>query len=134
MAETSVLSNSDVFFYYGKNDLGLEIESEVLQGLVQPKKTLFYFRNDGCDLSNYEGYPNGFALQIQVRYDIVKWSSYRNGYVPDGNFNLPDRRVAVSQNSIDLDASDNNLDVNVMYIPYFNYKNPNTISVPLGVK
>ena len=56
MKEISRLEDFDVFFYYGEpgSDLDLEIESDVLGGIIQPKRSLYYNRAEGCGVTEKE--------------------------------------------------------------------------------
>jgi hypothetical protein len=119
--EYSQLSDFDIILFYGENDLDLEIQSEILAGLIQGKRSLFYNRQDGCGIS--ENVPNGLSSQISMRYQIAKWGAYRNSYVTDGSSGSPDRRALISQNSVSFDTNnknDGNMDLNVLYVPMKN--------------
>ncbi len=129
MKPLSILSDADVFFFYGKNDLEIENESDLVAGIIQPKRSLFYNREDGCGVSSRENFPNSLTLDIGIRYDIVNWSSLRNTRVTDGSEGTVDRRVAISQNTVSF-IRDNkgNLDVNVGFIPFADISKPGAVS------
>jgi len=129
MEALSKLASSDIFFYYGKSDIELETEADIVIGLSQPKKSMFYARSEGCGVSEYGNFPNTLVMQVMARYDIAKWAAYRNENVSDGNENLPDRRVAISQNSVGFGKNRDELDVDVQYIRFANYKNINKVSI-----
>lgn len=131
MNEINKLSDFDVMFFYGQNDLALENSSDVMAGIIQPKRSLYYNRQDGCGVSDRENYPNSIILVIGIRYDIIKWVSYRNNQVSEDS---PDRRVAVSQSVIEFKQDNKgNLDVNVKYIPFADINSPDQLSVPIGI-
>lgn len=111
----------DYFFYYGENvfDLNSEDEYDILQGVMQSIRSLFYFRQEGAGISDYENYPNAFSLLFLGRYNIVKWIAFRNFYISTNNFN---RQIIVSQDSIGLSQQGNMVDVD---IGYRNYKTIN---------
>jgi hypothetical protein len=122
------LGSWDIFFYYGQSDINLEIESELTQLVLQPSRSLYYNNQESGGISNYENYPNEVNLQINARYDIAKGVSWKNGVVTDGSNGYPDRRVAVSQSSISFTRNRGELDVEVFYIPYYDYTNYTTIN------
>lgn len=128
------LDDFDLFYYYGQNDLQLENQSDLMSGLLQPKRSLFYNRKDGCGISDKENFPNTSLLKIALIYDIINWIEYRNSYVQNGSDNLfSDRRIFASQNYIEF-KSDNkgNLDINVLYIPASNYTKTEQLTFPIS--
>lgn len=133
MINLTSLSDIDAFFFYGQNDPQLENESDLVRGLVQPKRSLFYNRQDGCGISSRENMPNSLTLEIGLRYDVVNWVSLRNNRVSDGSEGTRDRRLAVSQNTISFrrDAKRGNVDVNVGYIPFADIKNSGNVQAPI---
>lgn len=130
MIDYSQLSDFDVVFFYGQNDLEIETKSDLISGLIQPKRTLYYNRNDGAGVVEKENFPNTIILNVFLRYSIVNWIGLRNTQVSDGTNGMPDRRVAVSQNFIEFINNKNNLDINVFYIPFADYKNIKSVSIP----
>jgi hypothetical protein len=124
------LGSFDIFFNYGNNDLDLEIESDLMMGLLQPKKSLCGDRSYGAGISDKENYSNTVSLSVGLKYDIALHIAKQNLNINSQN---PDRRVATSQNSIKISQSGGNLDVSVLYIPYKDYRKSSTISLPLGV-
>jgi len=134
MHEYSQLSDFDIILYYGENDLDLEIQSEILAGLIQPKRTLFYNRSEGCGIAERENFPNSLSMQIAVRYAVASWASLRNTYVTDGTIG-PDRRAVISQNSVSFEneiKGKGELNITVLYIPLKDAQSFNTISIPIG--
>ena len=124
------LGSFDIFFNYGSNDLNIEIESDLIMGILQPKKSLAGFRSYGAGISEKENFPNTISLSIGLKYDIALHIAKQNNNISSQN---PDRRVAASQNSIKISQSGGNLDVSVLYIPYKDYQKSSTISLPIGV-
>jgi hypothetical protein len=114
------------FLYYGKNSLQVETLNDLQSGCIQPKRSLFFNRQDSCGISDYENYPNGFALSVSMKAAIVKWIQYRNGYVSNEN---PDRRVAVSQNTIEIQQSGQEVKLDITYIPFTDFKNPQKANI-----
>jgi len=129
--EVSQLGSFDEFFYHGKNGLDHEIEAELLQMLIQPQRTLFYNRLDSCGVNEYENAPNDLSLQVELRYNIARIVAWKNRQVSDGSNGTPDRRIAVSQNSISFEARGGELDIKVLYIPYYDYQKYQDIRIPL---
>ena len=121
----------DIFFYYGEtNDLDLECEYDLWEILLQPGRSLFYNRRFSAGLSQFENNPNGMSLQIFGRYEIASSIAYRNTVVSDGSEGLPDRRIAVSQNSVGFKQENGNLDIEVLYFLYHSYKQPKLKKIP----
>lgn len=132
MIDYKTLSDFDVFFYYGEIDLETEVESELMAGFIQPARSFFYNRQDSCGVYEKENFPNTLSLTINMSYDIVNWAAYRNIYVTNGQNNTRDRRVAISQNSINYEKDNKgNLDATIFYIPFFNYKKPSQLTLPI---
>lgn len=123
--------NWDVFFYRGEtNDLDLECRHDLFELLLQKSRSLFYYRRGSAGVSNYENNPNAIQLQVLCRFDIASAVSYRNSLVSDGSDSNPDRRIAVSQNSIGFQQVDENLTVDVYYFLYANYEEIKNITIP----
>ena len=133
MSNQKQLSDIDIFFFFGDNDLGMEVESELLRGILQPKRSMFYNREEGAGVKEYENRPSGITLDVGVRYDIANWVSQNNARVTDGSEGYPDRRIAVSQNTINVERKNGQVNIDVLYIPFFNYEKPNVTSVQAGV-
>jgi len=134
---TEELKTIDYFFYYGLSPLDEETKHDMVVGLLQPKRSLFYDRNDGAGVGEYENYPGSLVLQVDLRYSIAMWVSRRNGEVSKGNAGYPDRRVAVSQSTISVDVGTDSkageVDVGVSYIPYADYAKIQSVVFPAGV-
>jgi len=132
MINQETLENLDLFFYSGENDIETEIENELVSGLMQKRRSLFYNRRDGCGIAERENYPNSLTFNIRTRYDIAIWNSYRNSYISDGSIDGRDKRVSISQNGIDFqNDKKGNVDVFIYYIPFINYKQPKSVRVPI---
>lgn len=128
-----VLSDFDMFFYYGQNDLDLETRHDVMLNLMQPKRSLLGNRSlDAAGVSDYENTPSGISLRINLPYDIVKSLSKRNQHVSNGENGTKDRRIAVSQSTVLIKQdTQGNVDVTVQYIPLANFKQTEA-SVSIG--
>lgn len=123
----------DVFFYYGYNKLEIETRSDIYQNILQPKRSLYYGRNeDSAGAPSYENQPNGLTLQINLPYDIVMSLAKRNQRVSNGDGDYPDRRVAVSQSTIRAEAEGSSVRVSVLYIPLANYRQTDVVSTLLN--
>ena len=125
----------DTFFYYGENKKNIDMENnfDMSIGVIQPKKSLYYMRNEGAGVSDFENFPNALGLVVGLRYNIANWVSFRNTYISSGQNNFADRRVAVSQNTIDIqqDTTLGNVDILVYYISLRNYNNFQNVSIPI---
>lgn len=132
--ELSTLQDLDNFFFYGtgENDIAMEIESDLVSGLMQPKRRLFYDRSEGCGLVEKENQPNTLLFTILTKYDIVNWIGKRNNSVSDGSDGSTDRRILISQDSISFVQDGGNVDIEVNYIPLYNFKKPSKVSIPIG--
>lgn len=127
MSSVSQLGSWDLFFNYGDNDLDLEIESDAMMLVLQPPRTLYYNNLESCGI--VENYPNAVSLQVILRYNIAKAFAFRNRMVTDGSKGTKDRRIAVSQNSIEFETvGEGELNVSVLYIPFYNYNAYNTVN------
>jgi hypothetical protein len=124
-------SSSDYFFYYGKVDVADECLSDLYQIVFQASRSLYFYRNFGAGISDYENYPNALMLQIMIPYSIAEAVSERNGRVSDGSNGTVDRRIALSQDSIEVIQEGMNITVNVQYFLYMDYST-STITLPLG--
>jgi len=130
----SQLSDFDTFFYRGSNDIELENQSDILWGILQPKRSMSYNRREGCGITDRVNEPNAIQLTIVGRYDITQWVGYRNTYVTNGQNNTKDRRVAVSQSTISFEQNNKGeVDVKVLYIPFANFQQPTILTLPVGL-
>jgi hypothetical protein len=125
----------DYFFNYGKSPLDEEIRHDVVLGLLQPKRSLFYDRADGAGIEDNEQHPSGIILQIEAKSSIVSWIGRRNTEVSNGTKGFPDRRIAASQETVDVvsDHKSGELDITVLYIPLADYKQPQSIKASSGI-
>ena len=112
------LSTSDFFFYYDQVDQHLLTESDLYSLLTQPAGALFYNYEYGAGISNAENAPNGITLEIILRYAILTALATRNSRVASGQDNLPDRRVASSQQAIEISRDGGELNITLNYIEY----------------
>jgi hypothetical protein len=119
------LKHSDNFFYYSENDVKEQSKSELLRLCLQSKRRLFFNRDEGAGISDKENYPNTLSLQIDLRFQIASSISDYNQEVSNGEGESIDRRIAVSQNSIDFRKINGDLDVNVLYFLYSDYEQQN---------
>lgn len=126
------LSSWDIFFYYGKNDLDLELSSDLMLLMLQANRSLYYDRRESGGVSGYSNHPNALSLQVNIRYNAANAIAWKNSVIADGLNGLPDRRIAVSQTSISFLRSGGDLDVTVLFIPYYNFNNYKAINVPMA--
>jgi len=123
------LSHIDAFFYYGQLDLLFEIDSDLVQGLMQPKRSMFYHREYGVGVGSYENFPESLTMQVELRFAVVEWIARRNQEVGDGTNGTRDRRAAASQTTISVESpAKGEVEVRLQYIPYASYKNARSIS------
>jgi len=124
----------DTFFYYGQGDLKEEVRQDLLNGLSTSKNKLFFNRSDSSGVNDYVNTPIGLAIQIGLKYAAVKWIAYRNTYTGNGVDNTKERRVATSQNEIQVEIKNkNSVDLSIFYILFAYYQQNTTINIPIGV-
>lgn len=115
------MSSWDLFFYYGQNPLDLEIQADLMKLCIQPDRSLYYNNLESGGIVGHENFPNTINLQVNLRYSISMAVARKNRFISDGTDGNPERRIAVSQNSIKFDVNKGELDIQVLYIPYYNY-------------
>jgi len=126
----------DMFFYYGTGliDETDETEMDILQGCCQDNRSMFYFRQEGAGISSNENMAISLSNYIMSRMYVIKWVAFRNGYISDGRDELPDRRIATSQNMIGVQEAEKGvLNLTIYYIFFKDYTNIASISLPIGV-
>ena len=127
------LGSWDLFFFYGQNDIELEIQSDLMGLVLQPLRSLFYNNRESGGVDGYENYPNDLNLQINCRFTIADAVAWKNGQISDGSDGITDRRIAVSQNSIQFTKQNGELNIEVLYIPYLDFNKFNTAVSKIGV-
>jgi len=129
--DTEKLKDFDNFFYYGLGDLDDEIKSDLLQLLIQPQRSLFYSRDrNSAGVTKYENWPGGVNMEVSARYDIVSAIGKRNLSVSAEN---PNRQVAASQSEIIINRERGQADITVPYLPLKDFRQSDTITIPLGI-
>jgi hypothetical protein len=132
MAESDELQDWDLFFYYGETrDLELECRFDLFELLLQNKRSLFYSRRLAAGLDQYENNPNTVKLQVLGKYEIASAVAYRNSLVSDGTTGHPDRRIAVSQNSIGIKQKRDETNIEIFYFLFSDYETPRSNSFEL---
>lgn len=119
------------FFYWGVVDLPTEIADDILMGLVQPKRSLFYDRGYGGGVTEYENAPITIGTLTMLKYEVARFMGLRNSVVTDGNTG-PDRRAAASQDTVDVAQSGANVDVTVSYILLADMTRNKTVPIQIG--
>lgn len=132
MIDGSVDLDGDYFFYYGIVDLRREIEADLLTGIIQDKRSMFYTRSYGAGIGEYENAPQGLALEVGMKYDIASWMARRNSEVSTGANGTRDRRAVTSQGAIRIGQGPDGVDVQVLYVPFFDYEKPGIVTVPMN--
>ena len=132
--DDNVLSDFDIFFYYGQNELEIETKSDILQNVMQSKRSLFYDRAlDSAGINDYENLPEGLTLKINLPYDVVNSIGKRNQFVSNGENGSRDRRVALSQSTIRIEGNNKgNIDITILNIPLADLKQTGSLKVYLG--
>ena len=125
----------DDFFYYGLQDTWTENQNDLWIGILQDSRTFLYNRQDSVGIQ--ENLPVGFASYLFLRYNITKWIAYRNNYVTNGSDNTKDRRIAASQDSINVAFPDmgnysGKIDLTLLYFNFFDLENPQKTNSVFG--
>ena len=128
------MSSIDSFFYAGKIDLRSEIKEDIEMILVQPERSIPYFRSYGAGITEYENEPISFGMMIQLRYEIAMALATRNSYVSNGDSGTPDRRAITSQMAISVKQSESGLDIEIPFIALIDTTDQsNSVRLSLGV-
>jgi hypothetical protein len=124
------ITDFDNFFYHGTGNLDDEIKSDLMITMLQPKKSLYYSRNDNsAGIKEYENQPQSVNLDIGLRYDIVSAIGKRNLNV---SRDTPNRQVAASQSQIVITRSGDTVDISILYLPLKDFRKPDSLTIPLG--
>jgi len=124
----------DQFFFYGEpgSDVNKEIDTDVQFAVIQPKRSLYFNRQFGCDITKRENHPNTAILMLTTRYDIVSSIAFINTTYPDQQGSPKDRRVAVGQTNINFRSSGDGISLEVKYIKFSSARKANNINLPVG--
>lgn len=129
--DTEKLKDFDNFFYYGLGNLDDEIKSDLFVLLLQPQRSLFYSRDrNSAGIFKYENLPGGVNMEIGIRFDIISAIGKRNLSVSANN---PNRQVAASQSEIIINQERGQVDVTVPYIPLKDFRQSDSITIPVGI-
>lgn len=124
------------FYYYGENDQGKEVEGDLELNLLTPSRSMFYFREYGSDLAEFENKPMSPITQMLLAYNVVRAVANMNTHTSDGSGNTRDRRVLTSQSQVSVEPTNNrnnkDLNVSVGYIPMFNTDRRGQLDLSLG--
>lgn len=121
----------DHFFYYGLRPRLDEAIDDLTDIILQPKRSMFYNRSFGTELSGNRNMPKGGFFDALIRYDIANAVARNNSEISDGTNNSTDRRIAVSQQSIQIIKSSKGLDLSVDFIFFDGYNQINNFNIPL---
>jgi hypothetical protein len=134
ISDISQFKDFDNFFYYGYGNLEIETKSDIFQNIMQPKRSLFYDRDqDSAGISIYENKPNSLYMYVNLPYDIVTSLSKRNQVVSNGDNEYPDRRIATSQSIIEVKIENSQTYVTVNYIPLSDFRQTSAISAVISI-
>ena len=133
MASFDELSDINIFFFYGTLPLELETEHNLMSGLVQTERSMYYNRSDSVGIDSFENHPNNLILQILLRFQIANWVNFYNSYTGDGTGKSKERRVAISQFSISFEQLEDRLSLDVLYIPFSDYSQIKSLKKSVGI-
>jgi hypothetical protein len=120
----------DTLFYYGMKTVEEENEQDLLLLVQQPVMSMFYNRSFGCEI-NYN-YPMSVISQALTARSIASAVAIRNQNVSDGSDGNPDRRVALSQNTVSVEDKPNGYrTITLLYFNFANMTVPTTLNVPV---
>lgn len=131
------IASTDYFFFYGEGSIDPhdECKSDLMQLLVQPQRSMFFFRSNGAGVKSFENFPIGLTMQIGIPYAISSSIANRNTIVSDGTDIYPDRRISTSQDAINFTIDENkNIDIAVSYLLYMDVKNQGDQKKPQNIK
>lgn len=107
----------DHFWYAGQLDLQSEIEADMMWGLLQPKGSMFFARDEGTIAARRVNSSGSVFQEIQFRYDIAMQLANRNIEVGDGSQDGRDYRALASQSTITfIRPTPGDLNINVGYL------------------
>lgn len=132
MADVAQLQDFDNFFYYGSGDLRDEIAGDLLQILIQQKRSLLYSRSRNS-AGIQENTPNAVRVKALMPFDIVSSISKRNLSTGNGQNGTKERRVATSQNQIEVRQKGSEADISVFYVPFFDINQKNRVGFQIGL-
>ena len=117
---------------YGRDpeQVDQEIKMDLLCGLTQRRRSMFYLRGYGCQ--PLENSPSGVQFFIATRHAIASWIAQRNLETGDGSGSTVDRRAVTSQDLITISANGENVDVTVLVIPTHDVSSRIPVQVPMG--
>lgn len=114
----------DMFFNYGKIALEDEVTYDLYELLLQPKRSMYYFRDGSGGITDFENYPSGIQLLL-MKFETASAIAKRNDYVSNGDLGLRDRRAATSQEYISVEYDSNgNINLGVLFFLYNDYQSP----------
>lgn len=122
----------DHFFYYGQTEQKTEIQGDVELCLLTPHRTMFYMRDYGSEISEFENKPISEISKMLLRYNIVKAIANLNSSTTTGDNGYRDRRVLTSQNEIQVSANGQNIDIQVGYLPMYDTNSRGQLDLSLG--
>lgn len=122
----------DHFFYYGQTDQKTEIQGDMELCLLTPHRTMFYMRDYGSEISEFENKPISEITKTLLRYNIVRAIAYFNSITTTGADGYRDRRVLTSQNEVTISASGQNIDIQVGYLPMYDTNSRGQLDLSLG--
>ena len=78
------MASSRSFFYYGMMPLDDEVHDDVLMTISQPRRSLFYARNKGSGVPEFENAPTSASVVTMLKYEVANALAERNLSVTDG--------------------------------------------------
>ena len=122
----------DHFFYYGQTEQKTEIQGDVELCLLAPHRTMFYMRDYGSEISEFENKPVSEISKMLLRYNVVKAIANFNSITTTGANGHRDRRVLTSQNEIQISANGQDIDIQVGYLPMYDTNSRGQLDLSLG--
>lgn len=122
----------DHLFYYGQTEQKTEIQGDVELCLLTSHRTMFYMRDYGSEISEFENKPVSEISKMLLRYNVVKAIANFNSITTTGADGHRDRRVLTSQNEIRISANGQDIDIQVGYLPMYDTNSRGQLDLSLG--
>jgi len=131
------MSAAEGFFYWGTLPVQQEVGEDLLTGLMQSKRSLFYNRDYGAGIPDFENTPISLVTIITMRLEVVKFFAIRNGRVTAGQIvggiQYLDRRAATSQTAVNVvDEGGGGLFVEVPFFMLADVSSLKQVKTPIG--
>ena len=131
------MSAAEGFFFWGTLPIQQEVSEDILTGVMQPKRSMYYNRDYGAGLPEYENSPISLVTIVTMRLEVAKFFSLRNSRVTTGQLvngiQYPDRRAATSQTAVNVvDEGGGGLAVDIPFFMLADVSGLKSVKTPIG--